>query len=166
MTWHYITLHTYIYIYMCLKMRDTPRLAISMRKLIGQGFLGGYNGYKFWDYLKCHFWVWSCQTGAYWPLIPWCNGGRMAMMMGLSFEGSCYLSSWSLRSTESFWDHLNQLPGDDAKRNWRVLGQKPGTTLEFRQQHLHRSILILGSSTNLYYSLLQKQLIRRVMPCH
>ena len=37
-----------------------------------------------------------------------------------------------------------------------------GTSLEFRQQHLHRSILILGSSTNLYYSLLQKQLIRRV----
>lgn len=34
--------------------------------------------------------------------------------------------------------------------------------MEFRQQHLHRSILILGSSTNLYYSLLQKQFIRRV----
>lgn len=49
-----------------------------------------------------------------------------------------------------------------AKPNWRVRSQKPGTTLEFRQQHLHRSILILGSSTNLYYSLLQKQFIRRV----
>lgn len=85
-------------------------------------------------------------------------------MMGLSFEGSCYLSSWSLRSTESFWDHLNQLRSGMMQKETGETWVKSlaGTTLEFRQQHLHWSILILGSSTNLYYSLLQKQLIRRV----
>ena len=71
---------------------------IAMWKLVGQGFLLGS---KFRDYLTGDFWVNDVNVElSNWRilgilgilvLVQWRNGAQA--MMGLSFEGSCYLAS-------------------------------------------------------------------------